>query len=443
MPSSSSCAVRPPPGTARRRSGGGACCSAARGGGGGAPAARRDALLLGPAAWAWAWAAGAGRPARAGPLLDLRREERADIERALALDPESLDLQGQSYLIANEAGRLETNVEFLGRTRAALSSSPPPPDLPCFFQHAVIEVADVDAEVAFWTRAMGMSKSRERAVGGARSCFVGYGPESLLADDGGMFALEIAERPGAAAGGPAAGEGGPAAGEGGARGLAYFQVAVPNQVRVSQIYETGGELLSGYGFLRVRAPSGYIVNARVGSRRDPFELVALACDDVKRMTVFYTSLLSADAAVVAGRKEEREDVFSPARPPGSALITSNAGGASSNVSVLLLPRGGRAGGAAAGAGAPARGGAPAYRRLAVLTPDVDAFAARVAVGSGGTVAYVGAAPGTGTKVAVVRDPEGNEVVAVDYSDFEREQPPPERPARLFAPPAPVPSGQPT
>ena len=84
-----------------------------------------------------------------------------------------------------------------------------------------------------------------------------------------------------------------------------------------------------------------------------------------------------------------------------------------------------------------------YRRLAVLTPDVDALAARVAVGSGGTVVYTGAAPGTRTKVAVVRDPEGNEVAAVEYADFEKEQPPAERPARLFAPPVPMPSGQAT
>ena len=53
----------------------------------------------------------------------------------------------------------------------------------------------------------------------------------------------------------------------------------------------------------------YVVNARVGARRDPFELVGITCRDARRQTVFYTSLLNAEADVVAGRKGKREDQF--------------------------------------------------------------------------------------------------------------------------------------
>ena len=200
---------------------------------------------------------------------------------------------------------------------------------------------------------------------GVRSCVVSYGPETLRADDGGMFALRLVQ---------AKRDGGDATSSSSSElpenelidsNLALLQVALPNQIRVSQVYENGGEIISGYGYLKIRAPGGYVpvysvvinvitsntpmmyirhsrvlssssmettvadmsammmmmmmmmcvmvrryvVNARVGARRDPFELVGITCRDVKRQTVFYTSLLNAEADVVAGRKGKRENQF--------------------------------------------------------------------------------------------------------------------------------------
>ena len=53
-------------------------------------------------------------------------------------------------------------------------------------------------------------------------------------------------------------------------GLGYVSVAVPYGIRVSRIYEAGGELVYGFGYFDVRSPSGYAVRARVAARRGSF-----------------------------------------------------------------------------------------------------------------------------------------------------------------------------
>ena len=96
-------------------------------------------------------------------------------------------------------------------------------------------------------------------------------------------------------------------------------------------------------------------------------------------------------------------IGSPPRPPGSARITSNTGDAGDNVSLLLLP------GASSGTGAGGDGMmAPMLQQLAILTPDVDAFADRVeksVVGASVRIAVDDASAKSVTKVAIVTDPE--------------------------------------
>lgn len=65
-----------------------------------------------------------------------------------------------------------------------------------YLQHAVIECRDLDDEVDFWTKGMGMRVLRTRTIGGKQTKFVGYGPETLKSSVGGHFALEITEAEG-------------------------------------------------------------------------------------------------------------------------------------------------------------------------------------------------------------------------------------------------------
>ena len=97
---------------------------------------------------------------------------------------------------------------------------------------------------------------------GVRSCIVSYGPETLRADDGGMFALKLIEaaRDGSKTASSSGSSVDAPAGAGSQAtmgNLAFLQVALPNQIRISQVYENGGELITGYGYLSIRAPGGY------------------------------------------------------------------------------------------------------------------------------------------------------------------------------------------
>ena len=94
-------------------------------------------------------------------------------------------------------------------------------------------------------------------LAGVRSCVISYGPETLRADDGGMFALKLVQAKRSSGDGVSSSSASPM-NESIGSNLAFLQVALPNQIRVSQGYENGGELLSGYGFLEIRAPGGYV-----------------------------------------------------------------------------------------------------------------------------------------------------------------------------------------
>lgn len=147
-----------------------------------------------------------------------------------------------------------------------------------------IEAQDVEQEARFWCEAIGMQRYGDAAGGGV---LVGFGPPGIGAgDEGVFFAIEIRQ---AAPGSPDAKQRpspGYAAKEaeapsGSRSRLSFLQIAVPNQLRVYKITETGGLLLDGYGFYEVRSPAGVLVRAYIDDRRDPVEFVALAADDIK------------------------------------------------------------------------------------------------------------------------------------------------------------------
>lgn len=139
----------------------------------------------------------------------------------------------------------------------------------------VIESTDVELESRFWCEAVGMQRYGTLADG---SALVAYGPPGFNAgDEGAFFAVEI--RPLAAAK-PSREAAGQAARPRRER-LSFVQIAVPNQLRVYKINETGGILLDGYGFYELRSPAGVIIRAYIDDRRDPVEFVALASDDAQ------------------------------------------------------------------------------------------------------------------------------------------------------------------
>ncbi|CAM9881700.1 unnamed protein product, partial [Phaeothamnion confervicola] len=162
---------------------------------------------------------------------------------------------------------------------------------PRFCQHLVVNVPDMEAAVRFYVEGLGMQVLRSRSDGGSSTAFVGFGPESLrtpagfvpgvssFSSYGGHFSLELVaeDRPAAAAAAAGATTAAGAAGDAvfldPGNGLQFVQVAV-EQYRISKILETGGKILSGYGFVEVEAPGGLRLNVLSGDRRDPFMFTA-------------------------------------------------------------------------------------------------------------------------------------------------------------------------
>ena len=337
----------------------------------GARPARRAALAAGLGAALLARGAAGPAPARAGALLDRRRAELARTRELLAADPESQLLAAQQYLLQNEVERVAGNAEFVAEARGRFDGGEGG-GAGGYFARVRLRVPDLAREVRFWTRGLGMAVVRGSPEEGA--CAVGYAPESLAQEDGGGFALELTgvppglERPGGARGG------------GGA--LAFLQVALPNMISMSKVDEAGGEILSGYGWLRIRSPGGVDVRAYVGRRRDPVELVALRDDGPPGGggVAFYRGLGMAERPVPVP-----EDLFSPSPPEGSRLLCF--GDEAAETGLLLLAPEAEAGGSR---------GPGVLQGLSIVTA------------SGGTA---------------VRDPAGDAVEVLDLAGFQAGLPP--------------------
>ena len=219
---------------------------------------------------------------------------------------------------------MQANSTYLDRLRPKVSSGDAG-----YLQRIVLTVdADLfDDEVYFWKNAMGMRVTRERkgaADGGGRCVVFAYGQETLAADDGGKAGVELREASPSAAS-PAAGSR-----RNLGNGLDYVSVAVPYGIRVSRIYESGGELVYGFGYFDVRSPSGYAVRARVAARRDSAELVAVNVPDVKETERYYVETFG-----MVGRAPLDENGYAPKSPPGSRLLTF--GDPKETMGLLLQP----------------------------------------------------------------------------------------------------------
>jgi len=186
------------------------------------------------------------------------------------------------------------------------------------------------------------------------------------------------------------------------------QICTPNQLRVSQITETGGEFLYGFGYFDLRTPNGVPIRAYVGKRRDPFELIAINSVDPKGLASFHKK---PPLGLSEAKRIPSFNDYIPNPPRGSVLLSA-ANDVRNSLGILLQPwRNTRR-------GQPARGNV--FKRLAILTNDTEADGERLKKGPRGNVEFVGAIPGINTKVAAFRDPEDNPFVLVDYFDFEGE-----------------------
>jgi len=201
-----------------------------------------------------------------------------------------------------------------------------------FAQGVTLSVPNMDEAVSFWTGGLGAFVLSTRLVNGANVTRVGFGSESLRADDGAKFAVELVE---------------------GARsdarsGVEYIQLALPI-FRLSQAMKFGAEILSAYGYTELVSPGGHALRVKIDeNRRDPFEFVALRTAKMKPAVEFYASLgMSAGAPKAAPKVDllsktinsnsllEETDAFEPPREIGSVLMSYDDPDLSTGY--LLLP----------------------------------------------------------------------------------------------------------
>lgn len=364
-----------------------------------------------------------------------------------------------------------------------------------WIQHAVLKVRDLQQMVNFWCRGFGLRVLRTRTSDdGTKTVFVGNGPETLEAENGGMFSLEIVEDRANAKGAmvPSREKGFltpedlssyPKAGR-----LAFFQMALEYSPSRSAIKKHGGEIFYGYGYYDIRGPENVWVRCAVASkrRRDPFVAVAIELPNleaVQKAAEFYMDTMGMTDEYVPQKYN-----YVPPNPAGTVELAYN-GEDKDSVSIFLIPGlpliprkfsndpemeanaigiyerdkqrsedfvsatvnyvskkvtpivNSIQGMFKSDEDEPEEEDGSYYTdaeerafvrpdldptpfvKLAVVSSDVSGLADKVQAQtdtSGAKVDFVGEVPGIGTKVAVIDDPNGFPLVAVDDNDFESE-----------------------
>ncbi|GMH88062.1 hypothetical protein TrST_g6141 [Triparma strigata] len=121
--------------------------------------------------------------------------------------------------------------------------------------------------------------------------------------------------------------------------VAYIQMAVPGY-RISKIMQSGGEMVSAYGYCNCVAPNGVHFRAVVA---DPvgqnLEYVALRAKEgmtVEEVAKFYKSNYNMVEALVPKTRPEGQDEFEPRIFPDSKYLVC-AGGSSSAFGLMIHP----------------------------------------------------------------------------------------------------------
>ena len=248
-----------------------------------------------------------------GSIAD-KRARQLEVFKELKVTPDDPYLFGERAQLEFDIAKLENNTKFINRVRPRVESGEQR-----FSTRLSVPVPDMAAAVTFWTAGCGALLLDTRIVNGRNVTRIGFGPESLRKDDGGKFSLELIE----------SAEPSQMGGENAV--VQYIQLGMP-VFRLSRVMATGGEVKSAYGWTDLVAPGGIPLRVQIDeNRRDPFQFVALRCNDLKATIKHYEAHGMAVQQVEASRKKisfsinsnsifEDTDAFEPEREKGATLM---------------------------------------------------------------------------------------------------------------------------
>ena len=307
---------------------------------------RRLSLFGGLAGVASAASLAEALPATAGEVLDQLQALLSDAEAAIEADPENDALLGQRTFFENQLERTQLNASFVDRLRPRVRSG----ELP-YLQRVAFAVRDDlwEDESTFgktpWAAA---SATRALRPGGRKTVagvVLAFGQESLSADDGGKGGSSSGRRlpvrsrrrwrrrrrhrrryrttpSSAAANASKAFE---------SSSLAYVSLSVPYGVRVSRIYEAGGELVCTASGTSTSARRAATRRARA-CRREAGPDGARRAERPRRRQKrrVFSKPPSARASTPLD-----QNGYAPKSPPGSKLMTF--GEVKETLGILLQP----------------------------------------------------------------------------------------------------------
>ena len=263
----------------------------------------------------------------AGQVIDSMQKMLDETDELLKNPELSLEEKGslerEKTFFEKQISRVRKNGEFVREQKERLLSSSRNNDKAYYASGIQIAVRDVKSEMQFWETAMGMRvTSRDEASGVVR---LAYGRETLNEDDGGKASIEIHPLNSSSSSNNGASDVNEVNEQ-----LKYIQCTVPFGIRVSRVYEAGGEILYGFGYFDLRSPNGIPVLASVAKRRDSLEAVCVESTNVvatsnairnasgNRLSIY-------DAKIPETKTEEdRKKLTSYVPPPprGSKFLTA-------------------------------------------------------------------------------------------------------------------------
>ena len=248
-----------------------------------------------------------------GSIAD-KQARQLEVAKELKVTPDDPYLFGERAQLEFDIAKLENNTKFINRVRPRVESGEQR-----FSTRLTVPVPDMAVAVTFWTAGCGALLLDTRIVDGRNVTRIGYGPESLRKDDGGKFSLELIE----------SAEPSQMGAENAV--VQYIQLGIP-VFRLSRVMATGGEIVSAYGWTELVAPGGIPLRVQIDeNRRDPFQFVALRCNDLEATKKHYAAHGMAVQQVEASRKKisfsinsnslyENTDAFEPEREKQSTLM---------------------------------------------------------------------------------------------------------------------------
>ena len=235
-----------------------------------------------------------------GSIAD-KRARLVEATKKFEAEPENPYAFGEKAQLEYDIATLERNKAFTQKISKDVAAG-----TTVFPQSLTIGVPDMKEAITFWTRGVGcIVLSTMKNADGANVTRVGFGPESLKAEDGAKFALELVELQ----------KGQTQRWSPETSVVQYIQLAIP-VFRLSQVMQWGGEVQSSYGWTEATAPGGLPLRVAIDeSRRDPFQFVALRVTDVKASKAHYESLGMRVVTESEGRRKVK--LFDPESSWGS------------------------------------------------------------------------------------------------------------------------------